>query len=136
MMLHPQPVQMGLSWKMAAAVAISFLVGVLITTCSYERGNNRVEQSNELSQQDAELLASVLAEAVKENPDFFRYDKLVEALMANPEYVAYLREPVTTREEDCVGLILMAVAMEQLPTLPADDVEAMCDWYERRLGSR
>ena len=121
--------------KAAVGVIVAFVLGFMVATC--------ITSPTELSEAEADRMAKSMVDEFLANPayldqlDNYDYDALVAAYMANPEYVAWLESPATTREEDCAGVIVGYLAVSgDYSTLPDDDVKSLCDWYEARLGPK
>ncbi len=126
--------QKGISWKVVWSVIAAFVVGFVIATVVATPTDNWTEDN-------IDQMMESMVEELMTHPDYLDrmndidYDALVAAYMANPDYLAWLREPDSTPEEDCAAIILSAVAVAQIPMLPTEDVESLCDWYEAHIGS-
>ncbi len=129
-----------LNRKVNILLVLLTVVGLgAVGVCSAAQSNDLENLSDEATAR----LAKSQIDSLMANPAYTEYlgeidyDALVDAYMANPAYLEWLYTPETTREEDCAGVIVGYLAITRdVSTLPDDDVDSLCDWYEARLGPK
>ncbi len=91
---------------------------------------------NDLSDEEIDRMAEGMVEALMTNPRYLAYLEDEDGEMVKAFANAMLEHPSyqTTQEEDCAMFILMATVQSGDYTMPPDsDSDRLCAWYIRQL---